>query len=163
MTDRKLEKEIAAIIEQITAAFDGVSREDGVTLHESRAIDDQLSPEKRAILRAKDTEKRWQDVPEEDIRTQHDVLCFLDAKGLRYYLPAYMIAELKSEIDNSPADDVMFFLAYIGDEWSGFALLTTEQSRAVAAFLRFQNQDVEPSEDLWIRTQRALNDYWGKF
>ncbi len=29
-----------ALIEQITAAFDGVKRSDGITLHEARALDD---------------------------------------------------------------------------------------------------------------------------
>ena len=34
------EKRKLALIEEITVAFDGVSREDGVTLHEATVIDD---------------------------------------------------------------------------------------------------------------------------
>jgi hypothetical protein len=44
----------SALIEQITKAFEGVSREDGVTLHEGRVIDDYGGEEKRAASRKRE-------------------------------------------------------------------------------------------------------------
>ncbi|MFG6099650.1 DUF6714 family protein [Leptothoe sp. ISB3NOV94-8A] len=73
-----------ALIKEINEAFDGVAREDGVTLHEAMVIDDYGSPAERAEARAQDTEDQWQDVPEDDIRFSDAVLSFLDSKGFHY-------------------------------------------------------------------------------
>jgi len=95
MADSTYEQQKQALIEEITAAFDGVSREEGISLHEAMAIDDYESDEERAKARAEDTETRWQDVPDDDIRFSHTVLSFLDVKGFRYYIPAYLVWYLK--------------------------------------------------------------------
>src|SRR4051812_37598398 len=92
-----------ALIAEVTAAFDGVSREDGTTLHEADAIDDWKSDAECRVARRLDTEGRWQNVPDEDIWACCSALSFLDAKGFRYYLPAFMIYGLK----------------HWGDDWNG--------------------------------------------
>jgi hypothetical protein len=79
------------VIAQITKAFADVVRSDGVSLHEARVIDDWGVMEQRMAARKIDTDKRWQDVPWEWIEKLHDALAFLDPKGWRYYLPAYML------------------------------------------------------------------------
>ncbi|MBW3636304.1 MAG: hypothetical protein KY445_07550 [Armatimonadetes bacterium] len=80
-----------ALIEEITRAFDGVSRENGVSLSEARVIDDCGSDEERGKARARDTETRWQDVPDDDISHASDRPAFLDAVGFRYYVPAFVV------------------------------------------------------------------------
>jgi hypothetical protein len=55
------------LIEEIHLAFDGVSREHGVSLRESLVIDDYGSSEERAEAKKQDTETRWQDVPDQHI------------------------------------------------------------------------------------------------
>ncbi len=144
------EQEKSALIEEITAAFKDVSREDGVTLHEAIALDDYGGPEARALARAQDTEARWQEVLEEDIRVSQFVLHFLDPKGFRYYLSAYPVWYLRNMDNEDPDfwsntfDSVDFVLAagYSGDiddhYLSIFALFTPEQSKAIAHFLGFQ-------------------------
>lgn len=83
------------LIAGITAAFDGVSREDGTTLHEANAIDDRKSDEECLAARRFDTEQRWQDVPDKDIWACCSAQSFLDAKGFRYYLPAFILYGLR--------------------------------------------------------------------
>jgi hypothetical protein len=152
-----LEERKRALIAEITAAFDGVAREDGVSLHEAHVIDDYGSAEERAEARAMDTESCWQDVPDELIARGDSVLSFLDPKGFRYYIPAYIVwylkynvTDLDSRSDNcfpfeesNTPDSVLFHLgirfgpAKPPDEYAlkRYRLLTTEQSKAVAHFL----------------------------
>src|SRR5215204_4680210 len=92
-----------ALIAEITAAFDGVSREDGMTLHEAEAMDDWKSSAEQRAARRLDLESRWQDVPDDDIFACCSALSFLNEKGFRYYIPAFMV----------------YGLRHWGDDWNG--------------------------------------------
>lgn len=143
MRNAAYEQRKQVLIEEITAAFDGVAREDGVTLHEADVIDDYGSLEERVEARKKDTESRWQDVPDEDIRWGDFIFSFLDAKGFRYYLPAYMVWCLRYMDSDDPAiaSNTLQFLLYHLQGGEGrlfedrFRLLTTRQAKAVTQFL----------------------------
>lgn len=138
----------AALVADISAAFDGVSREGATTLHEAEALDDWKSPEEQRSARRLDPEAKWQDVPDADIFACCSALSFLNEQGFRYYIPAFMLYSLR----------------HWGDDWNGilnaceYHLLhdypkslrqsdpasiagkyrfTEAQSRAVARFLRF--------------------------
>ena len=82
--------EAQTIIEMIEQAFDGVSRGEGITLHEAVAMDDYKSANECRQARTLDREQRWQDVPAADIENNPSYLSFLDIDGYRYYLPASM-------------------------------------------------------------------------
>src|SRR5690242_11187888 len=86
----------AEIIRDIEAAFDGVERGEGVTLHEAWAIDCCASDRKRAKARKSDTDTRWKDIPASDIENCPSALAFMDAEGFRYYIPAYMVWTLRN-------------------------------------------------------------------
>lgn len=145
-----------SVIEEIIAAFDNVSREDGVTLHEATVIDDYGTATQRAKARTKDTESRWQDVPAEDIRTTDAVLSFLDPKGFCYYLPAYLVWHLRNIDNDDPEfwsntfESIIFHLKIDMDynidsfRLERFHLFSTEQSRAIAKFLLFvaEHEDI---------------------
>lgn len=139
-----------ALIDEITSAFEGVERGNGVTLHEATVIDSYGSLEERAKARLQDTEKRWQDVPKQDIANVDAVLSFLDDEGFHYYIPAYVVWYLKN-IDNAAIrssntfDSVVFHLTYNVEEGreSRFERLTKEQKRAIAHFLTFVAQREE--------------------
>ena len=145
-----------ALIKEINEAFDGVAREDGVTLHEAMVIDDYGSPAERAEARAQDTEDQWQDVPEDDIRFSDAVLSFLDSKGFHYYLPAYMVWYLRNIDNEDPAywsntfDSVIFHLTYQIDVEnyvaSKFQLFTPAQLRVTGYFLQFNVEREETIE-----------------
>jgi hypothetical protein len=94
--ETNFESERDALIAEITAAFDGISREDGTTLHEAEAIDDRKSAEECRAARRSDTDQHWQEVPAKDISACCSALSFLDAKGFRYYLPAFMLYGLRN-------------------------------------------------------------------
>lgn len=158
MKSSSYEQRKIALIEEITAAFNGVSREDGVSLHEATVIDDYGSLEERAAARTQDTEEKWQDVPENDIRFTDAVLSFLDPKGFHYYIPAYVVWYLRN-IDNEDPDywsntfdSVIFHLAAgfhgkVDDYYlSRFELLTPEQAKAIAHFLVFEAEREEAAQ-----------------
>lgn len=79
--------ELLAMIEE---AFDGVKRDDGISLHQAVVIDDYGSQEEFDAAAKFDTETRWQDVPDADIASNTSIFCFLDPIAFRYYLPASM-------------------------------------------------------------------------
>lgn len=183
MESSAYEQKKVALIEEITAAFDGVSREQGVTLHEATVIDDYGSLEERAEARKQDTEDKWQNVPEEDIRFTDAVLTFLDPKGFRYYIPAYVVWYLRN-IDNEDPDywsntfgSVIFHLAAgfhgeVDDFYlSQFNLFTPEQARSISHFLVFEaeREDVAQIEYEQLRqesmskegfSQEEIDDAW---
>lgn len=146
--ESEVESHCAALIAEITAAFDGVSREDGTTLHEAEARDDWKSDEECQAARRFDSEPRWQDVPDVDISACCSALSFLCPKGFRYYLPAFMLYGLR-HLENDPNGSLQsceYHLLYeypkslrksepaaIANKY-GF---TAAQCRAVAKFLRF--------------------------
>ena len=96
-----------AIVALIHAAFDGVTRGDGTTLHEAMMMDDYGSIEAQRDARKFDQETRWQDVPGHDICNNPSYMGFLDTAGFRYYLPANMVWSLTP--DNGDQWGVPFF------------------------------------------------------
>ncbi len=156
------------LIKQIVSAFDRVTRDDGISLHEAVVIDSYGSDEQRAIARQKDNELRWQDVPDRSIEHSYSALCFLDPKGWRYYIPAYMIWSLKNYMTSgsNSIDSTVYTFKFSGDPedyyLSRFKILNQEQSIAVCQFLRFMTTHHEGFvNDSW--SQEALKNYWGKF
>jgi hypothetical protein len=156
-----------AVIREIEAAFDGITREGGVSLHEADVIDNYGTPAERDAARALDTENRWQDVPAGDIRTYHWVLPFLDPIGYRYYLPAYMtwsLTNLNSPRDTTSIDATIFSLTRGEDEkyeeWEldRFKTFMPVQSKAIGAFLRYL--EAHAGGTLAASAKRALERYW---
>jgi hypothetical protein len=165
------ESRLDELIAEITAAFDGVSREDGTTLHEAEALDNRESDEECRAARRLDTEQRWQDVPYEDILWCCSALSFLDVKGFLYYLPAFMVHGLRHFEDdpNGILHSCEYHLLYesqkslrqskpepIATKY-GF---TDAQCRVIAKFLRFLNVDDMSMTDL--PTLQAV-ERWEKF
>jgi hypothetical protein len=137
-----------ALIAEIEAAFGGVTREDGTTLHEADAMDDRKLLEEQRAARRLDLERRWQDVPEQDIFACSSALSFLDEKGFRYYIPAFIVCGLRHWGDE--ADVILHSCEYhlLHDypqslrksdpaSIAGKYQFTDAQSQAVARFLRF--------------------------
>jgi hypothetical protein len=137
-----------ALVAEITAAFDSVSREDGATLHEAEAIDNRESDDAQREARNLDVEQRWQDVPDAHISECCSALSFLCPLGFRYYIPAFMLYGLRHLEDdpNGILQSCEYHLlhdypkslrksepAAIASKY-GF---TDAQCRAVAKFLRF--------------------------
>lgn len=78
----------------IEHAFAGVTRGEGVTVHEALAEDSWASPEDLAAARAQDVDVDWHDAPREFMSAQCEFFSYLDTAGFRYYLPAAMLLSL---------------------------------------------------------------------
>lgn len=155
-------------IETIIKAFSTVTRENGVSLHEARAIDDYQGAQERAAARLQDTDTQWQEIPDQWIEEYSDVLSFFDAKGFRYYIPAYMIWSIRNyQISRSLSlDFTIYALGYDqGLEHHRnhqFRLFNLEQAQAICRFLQFMTTYGEP----WVDSgaaRSALKHYWEKF
>jgi hypothetical protein len=165
-----VQQEAEGVIELIRHAFRDVSRENGVTLHEALVIDEYGSEAERSAARKLDTDCHWEDVPGQLIEASESVLCFVDARGLRYYLPAYMVWSLRhfrtSESFSHNHTICSLHLSPSGRlrHWDldRFEVFNDEQARAICGFLRFMAQQDE--DIVFADTARqALCAYWGKF
>jgi hypothetical protein len=78
----------------IEHAFTGVTRGEGITLHEAIAEDDCATPEGLAAARAQDRDVDWHDAPREVLSARCEFFSYLDPPGFRYYLPAAMLLSL---------------------------------------------------------------------
>ena len=173
MADEENERK-ANLIKLITAAFQNVERGNGVSLHEADVIDrtgyDNKDAKNRVAARQLDTDRCWQDVPNKDIEDYYNILSYLDAEGLRYYAPAYMVWALKhfKTSGSLSSDSIIYQFDVMPNsrrhEWQMSRLegLTREQCAAICGFLRFMVDygDGFADEDSALR---ALESHWKQF
>lgn len=105
--------------------------------------------------------QNWQDIPDRVIDTLYDVLSFLDEKGYRFYLPAYMIWTIENykKSDSSSSEYTLYSLIPSDFNLSRRQFFTWEQSQAICQFVSFMAiyDDYEQIEDLGILK------YWQQF
>ena len=131
-----VERTIALIYE----AFDGVTREGGVSLTEAELLDGRPTDEELEAARLEDKDQRWQEL----IDGTHGVdfsadlyFAYLDPIGFRYYLAPAMVAALRYGYDNG----IDFWLDVNPEEpgessLERISLLTNEQSQTVCEYLK---------------------------
>jgi len=136
------------LIHEITRAFEDIKRGDGVTLHQAIALDDRLNNHEIMKARNKDQEKNWQELELSDLSAKESALCFLDAEGFRYYLPAFMIAALEGHVDYGT---LFFHLTRVypcslressPDKVVAKYCFNTEHVRVISIYLRFVIDDM---------------------
>ena len=154
------ELERRSTIGQIEAAFRNVLLEGGVTLHEAEVIDDYGSEVDRRAAREKDPEIRWQEVPDEKIERLQGI-SFLDERGFRFYIPAYMTWTLKN-LEKSHSNSVDWTIHSLNDYRRAAQVFNEEQSKAILRFLRFIVRFGGCHSDS-TAAQQAIKRYWGKF
>ncbi|MGI0484580.1 DUF6714 family protein [Pantanalinema rosaneae CENA516] len=135
--DDLAEKTRSELIEEITIAFKDVVLEDGVSLHEARALDDYQDPKQARQI---DCKVPWQEIPVDWIENFHDVFAFMDAKGFRYAIPAYMVWCLKynKHDTNSFAATVASLKSY-NYQSRFFGDLDATQKQVISKFMNFIN------------------------
>jgi hypothetical protein len=115
--------------------------------------------------RQSDFRQRWQDSPDEVIKNHPSALAFMDAKGLRFNLPAYMrFAVFHFEDGDSDSIDSTIYAVSrepqdLDTEW---AIFSERQKTTIAKFLRYM---VLEARDL-IDSQQASHTYervWKKY
>lgn len=146
-----------SIINAIEKAFSDVKLGDGIGLWEAQAIDDYETKEVQEQRRAQDEKDDWSSISADVLQLCHSSLSFFDANGMRFHLPAYIVASLKGEID-----DPVFHLTHL-DEFtkSKLVTLTSDQANAVVSYLKWclESQEYEYEHPM---IEKAMNEYWSK-
>ena len=145
-----------SVASRIREAFHGVTLGKGVGLFEGQGLDDYEDAGTCRAYRAKDEKDDWESIPVENLNRCYGSLSFFDAEGMRFHLPAFLIAQLDGQLRVDP----VFHLAHL-DEWSKskFVLLTKAQREAVRDFLILM-QDNPDFEFDRPHIETALTNYW---
>jgi len=146
------------VIGKIRQAFAGVVLEDGVGLKQAQGIDDYEDEWTCAKHRESDEKEDWSKFSPKELAKCHSSLSFFDAKGMRFHLPAFLIAELEETMFMSTE----FHLTQLDDfKLSKFSLFSNDQKRAVEAFLWeiLKDENFKYSHE---HISAALEDYWMK-
>ena len=155
------------IISEIETAFHGVKLNGGTSLEQARVIDNYgrgVSAQEFAGLPQNESTEDLSDIPV-DLLESFDCIAFLDEKGLKYYLPAFMLRIL----DNYDASTMMtigtFSALYPKNETqkANLSELNIVQRRAIALFLKNLPNLVELWGEDVPRVERAFNQYWSKY
>ncbi|MBW9074967.1 hypothetical protein JNB72_18345 [Agrobacterium deltaense] len=141
----------------VREAVAGVTLGGGVGLSEAQALDDYASNEVRAARRAGDEKSDWSAIPLKDLNRHSGSPAFLDAEGMRFHLPAYMIADLDGDYRHE-------FAPYLRGCPERFSLLTPLQRNAVEIYLRAVSEkenlpsyqdDIERALEEWMDSARS--------
>jgi Family of unknown function (DUF6714) len=130
----------AEVVRDIESAFGSVVLEDGIGVFEAIALHGHVSDQDREQIRNTDFREKWQDIPDDIIANNGFALYFMDPKGLRFNLPAYMRFALLhyDEFDSDSFDSVIYAVSKeqhdIDHEW---AIFSEAQKAAIAKFLRY--------------------------
>ncbi|MEM9537555.1 MAG: DUF6714 family protein [Cyanobacteria bacterium P01_A01_bin.3] len=139
----------------IATAFQGVTLGDGIGLWEAQAIDDYETDLVRAEQRCGDEKSDWQVLSRDCLRRCYSSLCFFDADGMRFHLPAFLLAEVDGEFDQ-----LVFHLTELDDyKREKLMSLNEKQKSAVAIFLEWCLGRVRYEYEHQSITV-ALQEYW---
>ena len=153
--------------EQIIDAFSGVALEDGISLNQTRVIDNYgrgCSDEEFVRLPLSETTDDWRKIPIHAL-DDADCLAHLDRKGFRYYIPALMLRLLDRYDPESMFSIGTLSILYPETEsWPYlYSLLSDEQKRSVARFLKALPDLVELDTEDRTLVKRALRNYWSEY
>ncbi|MDB6055820.1 MAG: hypothetical protein JWN25_3343 [Verrucomicrobiales bacterium] len=145
-------QEVSRLIE---TAFAGVTLGNGVGLQEAQGLDDHEAAETCAAYRAKDEKDDWHQIPAEGLKRCNSSLSFFDAEGMKFHLPAYLLADLRDDYGFGMA----FCLTQTGDYERYFRLLSPAQRSSVRAFLLHILDEPDYAFER-PHIVHALNGYW---
>ena len=144
------------VAERIRSAFSGVTLGSGVGLRQAQGIDGYEEETAVAAYRQSDEKENWSRIPPDALNECHSSLSFFDAEGMRFHLPAYLLADLNGSYKHG----VAYCLTDLGElSTKQFAMLSPMQRAAVREFLEYI---AEEDEYAFQRPNilRALSEYW---
>ena len=148
--------DMQALVALIRDAFASVILEDGIGLREAQGIDGYADELTCADYRARDEKLDWGRISIDELNACYSSLSFFDAKGMRFHLPAFLIAELSGEYHQ----DMSLQLAYLNDYTiTQYSLLSPAQRAAVRAYLQFVLHDPRYAFS-HPQIKPALDEYW---
>lgn len=150
--------------EIISETFKDVKLGNGVGLKKANGLDDRVDTITFTELRATDEKGDWRKIPVSELNRCHSSLSFFDAEGVRFHLPAFLIAELNGDdLANrgSYCFDMVSRLTNITDwQENKFSLLSKQQRDAVREFLNCAIEDEESQHHLTSIIKVLLEGYW---
>jgi hypothetical protein len=154
MSSRQERQRVAELVRQ---AFRGVTLGDGVGLRQAEGMDSYESAARLAALRSEDEKLDWQLIPAADLNIYCNSLSYLDAEGMRFLLPAYLLAELNDALHI----EFVFHLTFFGfGAMSRFRLLDAAQKGAVRAFLVLRLSETNCDAPEYAMIKSALETFW---
>ena len=151
-------REAAVICERLREAFSGVTLGNGVGLQHAQGLDDYEDEETCAKWRLGDEKEDWSLISSDRLNGCFSSKSFFDAEGMRFHLPAYLIADLKGEYDFGMA----FCLTHSSDHSERqFSLLSSAQREVVREYLRFILKEPDYKFQ-WPGIEQALLGFWNE-
>lgn len=144
------------VADLVRIAFAGVKLGPGIGLWEAQGIDDYADFRKLRAYRARDEKEDWSVITAADLDYCNSSPSFFDAAGMRFHLPAFLLADLAGETKTAY---ITFTLTNTRTLTERFELLSPEQRAAVREFLLLRLSDPHRSFDHKM-ISRALQDYW---
>lgn len=149
-------------------------------LHAAMAMDDWIEDEEtlKQITAEKDYIGEWWNIPKSDLRSCMMALCYLDAHGIEFYLPAYMLAIISApttfdipHIKSSswqvvwhllpPDNDLNWTKEEIDWFYEQLSRIQGDKKRAVHSFLMYISSREEYDEHARSIASKALqHGYW---
>ena len=158
-------EEIKKVIEE---AFNGVTLDGGISLEQTKVIDNYrrgISDDEFIALPNNEVTNNWKEIPNSKL-DEAECLAHFDRKGFRYYIPALMLRLLGNyDTDSMMTIGTLSILYPKTETWSYlYTLLTKQQYQAIALFLKELPNLVELDtfEDRKV-VDRAFKNYWSKF
>lgn len=157
------------LIGKIYTAFEGVVLDDGIGLWEGQALDDYLQGEAYEKLKAKDERLDWQNIQVVRLYECSSSQSFLDAKGMRFHLPFYLLFALDVFMDEEEGlhedknfkfspPEVYFLLTHdLESDYAKkrFSLLNQEQINCIVYFLEYKRSE----KDIYFEKYGAKQAY----
>ena len=150
-------KTLEALIAATLEAFSGVTLGSGIGLLEANGLDDYANEQKLAAYREKDEKSNWSAIPSASLNRYSSTISFFDAEGMRFHLPAFLIASMKGEY----TFDLVYNLTQSTLLEDQCTLLTQPQRKVVREYLQFAQEEEDHEFDR-EHIQRALENYWAK-
>lgn len=157
---------------QMKSAFRGVTLEGGISLRQGEICDNYgrdnqgrpIGESVFAMIPRSEVTDDWTALPLAELE-RYPYLSYLDAKGFRYYIPAFLLSLLEDASKGSMR--VITTLASLRpsrEHWSysmaQYALLDETQRAAVATFLLYLQDDPHLDAEDQKLVFRALECYW---
>ncbi len=157
-------EEIRKLIEK---AFSGVTLDGGISLEQTKVIDNYgrgVTVEEFSALPSKEVTNNWKEIPISQL-DEAECLAHFDRKGFKYYIPALML-RLLANYDSSSMMSIgtISFLYPTRKDWEYFySELTEQQTQAIALYLEALPGLVELGTEDKTRVKRALDKFWSKY
>jgi hypothetical protein len=154
---RRMVAEKGRVLGLIRSAFQGVMLGEGIGLLQAQGLDEYADERTLASYRVQDEKHDWSAIPVADLDQCSTSLCFFDADGMRFHLPAYLVADLENRLQSA---DVVFHLVSVTHHGrEQFKTMSHAQREAVRAFLLLRLSDAH-REFEHPMIEAALRDYW---